>query len=129
MKQALKLAEPFGFSRPFINYGNEIYPLLQGELKVKNLSLKIRNFIEIIFESISHEYDVQPVAKIKLSRRRQNMLEYIAENLTYGEIAEKTGLAYGTVKNHIRLLYKDLEANNAEEAVQKGKMLGLLEKR
>ena len=129
MKQALKLAEPFGFSRPFINYGNEIYPLLQGELKVKSLSLKSRNFMGIISESISHEYDVQPVAKIKLSRRRQNMLEYIAENLTYGEIAEKTGLAYGTVKNHIRLLYKDLEANNAEEAVQKGKMLGLLEKR
>jgi ATP/maltotriose-dependent transcriptional regulator MalT len=58
---------------------------------------------------------------------RRKMLEYLNKGMSYNEIADKTGIARGTVKRHILLLYKQLGVNSGEEAVIKAKMLGLLE--
>ena len=57
---------------------------------------------------------------------RLKMLECLNKGMSYREIAAETGLKHGPVKTHVLLMYKQLGVNNAEDAVVKAKILGLL---
>jgi LuxR family maltose regulon positive regulatory protein len=74
------------------------------------------------------KYNFKPVEekKLRLSKQQRAMLEYLSKGMTYNEIAAATGLGHGTVKYHVLLTYKKLGVHNAEEAVLKARMLGLL---
>ena len=63
----------------------------------------------------------------KLTAQQRSMLQYLGKGMTYNEIAAATGIERATVKYHILLVYKALGVHDAEEAVLKAKMVGLLE--
>lgn len=66
----------------------------------------------------------QPHAKLpdksyRLSPREAQILDLLSKGFLYKEIAEETKLAYGTVHNHIRRIYKKLQVRSRTEAVMK----------
>ncbi|RVU53972.1 helix-turn-helix transcriptional regulator [Anaerosphaera multitolerans] len=127
LKKAVDIAHVYNFSRLFISNGPEIYLLLQYILKEKGVSKEKREFLKNILNSIAEENNLNLIkGNAELTPRRQEILEYISRGLTYAEIAEELKLSYGTVKNHVRLLYRDLEVGNSQEAINKGKLLGIL---
>ncbi|HHX68339.1 MAG: LuxR C-terminal-related transcriptional regulator [Miniphocaeibacter sp.] len=127
LRKAIRISYPYKFTRQFIKYGIHTYPILQGLINHNKINKNLTKYIQTIIQNIIDEYDSKILGKIeKLSPRRQMILELLNDDLTYSEIAEKTGLAFGTVKNHIGLLYKNLNVENAQDAIEKGKMLGFL---
>ena len=58
-----------------------------------------------------------------LSRRQYEVLTMFGEGMTYREIAEKTGLAYHTVKRHMEEARKKMGCKSAGLAVLKLKKM------
>jgi len=141
MEQAIHIAEPYGFIQLFVNEGKEILPLLWMIRKKADINSRQAQFVDTLLQRISGFDETRrepeqstgdtprsvPRSARPLSAMRRKMLGFLDKGLSYNEIADKTGIARGTVKRHILLLYKQLGVNSAEEAVIKAKMLGLLE--
>jgi DNA-binding NarL/FixJ family response regulator len=56
--------------------------------------------------------------KFNLTRRQQELVELLFQNLTNKEIAARLNLSEFTVKNHVRRIMRQLEATNRYEAVE-----------
>lgn len=54
-----------------------------------------------------------------LSPREAEVLELLAQGLLYKEIAHRTGISVGTVKQHIHRIYDKLHVQNRTEAVNR----------
>lgn len=63
--------------------------------------------------------DRSNVAESELSGREHAVLELLAQGLLYKEIAERLGIAVGTVKQHIHRIYEKLHVQNRTEAVNR----------
>ncbi len=59
----------------------------------------------------------------ELSRREQEMLEYLSRGYRYKEIADKLFISLDTVRTHIRNVYEKLQVNNRVEALKKTGLL------
>ncbi|MEY4764549.1 MAG: hypothetical protein RI907_1222 [Pseudomonadota bacterium] len=63
---------------------------------------------------------------VVLSRREQEVLEYIARGFSYAEIAREQGITVHTVQTYIKKLYGKLAVHSRSEAVFQANRLGLL---
>ncbi len=68
----------------------------------------------------------EPDSPIVLSRREQEVLEYIARGFSYAEIARQQGITVHTVQTYIKKLYGKLAVHSRSEAVYEANRLGLL---
>jgi DNA-binding NarL/FixJ family response regulator len=73
-------------------------------------------------EAAPAEMESAPV----LSRREQEVLEYIARGFSYAEIAREQGITVHTVQTYIKKLYGKLAVHSRSEAVFQANRLGLL---
>lgn len=58
-----------------------------------------------------------------LSRREQEILDYLSRGFRYKEIADQLFLSIETVRTHIRNIYEKLQVNNRAEALRKTGLL------
>jgi DNA-binding NarL/FixJ family response regulator len=65
-------------------------------------------------------------ASVSLSRREQEVLEFIARGFSYAEIARQQGITVHTVQTYIKKLYGKLAVHSRSEAVYEANRLGLL---
>jgi DNA-binding NarL/FixJ family response regulator len=65
-------------------------------------------------------------ATITLTRREQEVLEFIARGFSYAEIARQQGITVHTVQTYIKKLYGKLAVHSRSEAVYEANRLGLL---
>lgn len=66
-------------------------------------------------------------APVVLSRREQEVLEFIARGFSYAEIARQQGITVHTVQTYIKKLYGKLAVHSRSEAVFEAHRLGLLD--
>ncbi len=55
----------------------------------------------------------------KLTKRELEILELLSKGFLYKEIADKTGISFGTVRQHIFHIYEKLHVHNKTEAINK----------
>lgn len=58
-----------------------------------------------------------------LSRREQEILEWLSRGFHYKEIADKLFISFETVRSHIRHIYEKLQVNSRVEALKKTGLL------
>jgi DNA-binding NarL/FixJ family response regulator len=63
-----------------------------------------------------------------LTARHQQLLPLLAEGMPNKRIAEALGVTEGTVKQHLKELFKRLQVRNRTQAVREARRLGLLRK-
>lgn len=63
-------------------------------------------------------FQEKPVTSYNLSDREKGILKLLVEGHSYKMIANKSGIAYFTVCNHIKKIYEKLHVNSATEAVR-----------
>lgn len=63
---------------------------------------------------------------VPLSDREQEVLVHLAEGCTNREISDRLSVAEGTIKSHVRSLFRKLGISSREEAVVHARGLGLL---
>lgn len=64
---------------------------------------------------------------VSLSRREQEVLEFIARGYSYAEIAREQGITVHSVQTYIKKLYAKLAVHSRSEAVYEASRLGLLD--
>lgn len=58
-----------------------------------------------------------------ITAREKEVLQFLAEGMTYGQIAGKLDITAETVKKHLKNIYRKLGAGNKIEALNKLKYL------
>jgi len=138
LEKALSFAEPKGYKRGFIQYGEGLVSLLRQVIK----NGQHQEFALELLESIEWQANAQPViladrmAKDRpadkallepLSDRELEVLQWMACGCTNLEIAQKLVISLHTVKSHARNIYGKLGVKNRTEAVTRARLLALLE--
>jgi LuxR family maltose regulon positive regulatory protein len=153
LKDAVALAEPGGWIRPFVEAGEPMVDLLM-RLRKQNISV---DYIEKLlaafpdtgskphlpdlrstndkreFEAETIAQNPDPKSKIKnslvepLTNRELDVLELLAQRLQNKEIAEKLFISPKTVKSHLKNIYQKLGVNGRRQSVEKAKIIGILQ--
>ncbi len=75
-----------------------------------------------IARRVVHSFQKQAVIsdeRAKLSARENDVLNLLAKGLLYKEIAQRLGISFGTVRQHIHNIYEKLHVQNKTEAINK----------
>jgi ATP/maltotriose-dependent transcriptional regulator MalT len=129
LKRALRLAEPEGFVRLFLDEGAPMARLLHeaaARATVPHYTQRLLTALRLAGPAQNRQPDAQSASAQLLSDRELEVLHQIAEGLTNREIADRLYLSVYTVKAHARNIYEKLEANNRTQAVAKARELGVL---
>lgn len=125
--EALKIAEPGGFIRLFIDEGVPMSKLLSAATaqRIKSaytnklLSAFGDNYPTAVSQGTSSLYE-------GLSPREMDILQLLAEGLSNQEIGTKLFLALDTVKGHNRRIFEKLQVKRRTEAIARARELGLI---
>jgi LuxR family maltose regulon positive regulatory protein len=136
LSEALTLAEPGEFIRPFLDLGYQMADLLKRLAKQKP-DLKYTERILAAFSNektgmgqdvsdehrsfLSNQALVEP-----LTNREIEILLILPKGLTNHEIAEKLFISPETVKRHLYNIYQKFDVKNRQQAIAKAKSLGVL---
>jgi LuxR family maltose regulon positive regulatory protein len=116
LERALADAEKYDFLEPFFMIGERISSLLQAHLSVgtayPKFVMRVRNGLRRPNSATVNEWGET------LTVREQNILRYLATNLTLLQVAEAEFITVNTVKTHIAHIYGKLGAKNRQEAVR-----------
>lgn len=137
--QALELAAPGGFVRPFADLGQPMAALLDrlpGEAARSEQVIRIRTAFERGAEvegspAIARKAESHRAGTLAapLTNREQDVLELLAKRLRDKEIATTLFVSPETVKSHLRGLYRKLGVGSRLEAVARAGELGILDHR
>jgi LuxR family maltose regulon positive regulatory protein len=129
LSESLALAEPEGYIRIFVDEGPPLAHLLYEALK-REISPSYVQRLLAAFPDQEQQVDLawrdQSGLLEPLSEREIEVLELMAEGLTYQEIAEELFISPHTVKTHSRNIYAKLDVGNRTLAVGKARTLGIL---
>ncbi|HSL31107.1 MAG TPA: LuxR C-terminal-related transcriptional regulator [Anaerolineales bacterium] len=128
---ALRLAEPEGFVRLFVDEGEPMAQLLSEAAAqgiMPDYAEKLLGAFEA--ETLKNNADSSPLRDQPLleplSPRELEVLRLIAQGLSNDEISKRLFLALDTVKGHNRRIYDKLQVQRRTEAVARARELGLL---
>ncbi len=142
--EAVKLAEPGGYVRIFLDEGDPMQAILTALKKRPDLcsSETLRSWLDNLLARFSETTGSQSVPAEPpqetqdlpwsyqldpLSKRELDVLDKIALGLKNQEIADMLFISVGTVKNHIHRILSKLEVENRTQAVYKARTMGLID--
>jgi len=131
LERALKLAEPEGYIRIFVDEGAPMAQLLSEAVArgiMPDYTGKLMAAFEVEerkSEDKSYLPPAQPLIE-PLSQRELEVLQLMALGLSNREISERLFLALSTVKGHNRNVFDKLQVQRRTEAVARARELGLL---
>jgi LuxR family maltose regulon positive regulatory protein len=136
---ALKMAEPEGYVRTFVDEGQPMAALLyqaRGQDVMPDyvsMLLAAISSDDRISSSSSNPFEMpqggsahEPLVE-RLSERELEVLQWMASGASNQEIAEAMIIAVTTAKKHVSNIIRKLGVNNRTQAVSKGRNLGLCE--
>jgi LuxR family maltose regulon positive regulatory protein len=130
LAEALRLAEPGGLIRTFIDEGAPMARLLAAAPARKMASdyvSKLHSACQAEAQKDAAGFDQPPSQPLNepLSPRELEVLQLIAQGLSNQEISQRLFLALDTVKGHNRRIYEKLGVQRRTEAVARARELGL----
>ena len=128
LAEALKLAQPEGMIRTFVDLGEPMANLLE-RMKAEGEGMKeyLRKLLAAFGKAILHPSSFIPHPLVEpLSERELAVLRLVAAGLSNREIAEKLIISPGTAKSHVNHICGKLDVRNRTQAVTRAKELGLV---
>jgi LuxR family maltose regulon positive regulatory protein len=148
LKEALSLAEPGGWIRPFVEIGQPMKELLDIVVEQEGPSEYVNRLLAQ-FEKYQRPSKAgaagrgrpasRPTAAVSsdpvlyeeldepLTERELEVLSLLAEGLRNKEIAEKLFVSTDTVKKHLYNLYRKLDVHSRVQVIQKARDLGIID--
>lgn len=139
MAKAARLAAPEFFNRPFLDYGNQVAPLLSLVLHTANLSAGTRSFLKGTLAMLGQVGQAGPRQEpppadepaalsiaASISPREQEVLRMVSAGLSNQEIAAALFVSASTVKTHLENIYQKLGVNSRTQAIAQAHALKLL---
>lgn len=126
-RRAIEHGEPTDFETVFIDAGGHSRSTRAQHIPLSDGDGGVVGVLILAFEgrlSPSELVALKPLPE--LTPRQQEILELIAAGRSTAEIAEEFTLSRETVRNHLRNLFKALNAHTRPEAIAVAQRLGLL---
>ena len=122
LARAIDLAEPEGYVHPFLSAGEPVEKLLRQAV-AQDIRTAYAQKVLSAFRSPAGERGsmVEP-----LTERERQILRLLAAGLSSTEIAGELVIAVSTVRSYIKVLYRKLDAHGRDQAVDKGRHMGLI---
>jgi LuxR family maltose regulon positive regulatory protein len=125
LEEALRLAEPGGSIRSFVDAGPQLKELL-SQTPGPGVNPHYQAEILAAFGATPPD-DVPDAGKvIHLTRREDEILRLMQDGLTNDEIASKLVISIYTVKRHATNIYRKLDVRGRWQAIRRAEQLGLL---
>ncbi len=126
LERALRLAEPEGYLRLFVDLGNPMIRLLQ---EARSRALR-PEYVDRLLAATGSGLSIPPPAGERLleplTPREQEILELVAAGLTNQEIAGRLVVSPETIKKHAASIYSKLHVRSRTQAAARARELGLL---
>jgi LuxR family maltose regulon positive regulatory protein len=127
LEKALRLAQPGGFIRVFVDLG----PQMSGLLPRLRVDRALGGYVKQIISAFPGTTVTAPATLEDrllepLTNRELQILELLGERLSNKEIAAQLVIAPGTVKGHTIRIYDKLDVKGRRQAVEKAIVLGIL---
>jgi LuxR family maltose regulon positive regulatory protein len=144
LEEAVALAGPGGWVRPFIEAGPPMADLLKQLQKqnvaadyIQRILAAIRDDEQVLVEAAHEQPIASPPQPVRpsvspqsllepLTNREFDILELLAQRLQNKEIADKLSVSSTTVKTHLQNIYQKLCVKNRRQAVEEAKNIGIL---
>ena len=134
--QALALAEPEGYVRTFVDEGPEMAPLVSEVLKahqrrhLERPDLPSAHYLRKLLAALEQAASgsMAPTLRLPepLSERELEVLQLIDAGKSNRRIAQELFVTVGTVKTHIRSIYRKLDAHSRTYALVQARELNLI---
>jgi LuxR family transcriptional regulator, maltose regulon positive regulatory protein len=131
LQKAVRLAEPEGYVRIFLDEGPGMLQLLR-EACARAIMSGYTDRLLAAFEAEKRKSadkpDLTPANLMiePLSQRELKIMQFIAQGLSNREIGERLFLALDTIKGHNRKIFDKLQVQSRTEAIARARELGLL---
>lgn len=129
LEKCLELAEKYNYVRLLADEGNcmvqmlSIYQQEKGEDDFTNLIMELANEVGMRFP----DYLKSPAEYFEeLTATEKAVLRLMAQGMSNDEIANKMGKKTGTVKFHSNNIFRKLQVQNRQQAVNRGREINLL---
>ncbi len=122
---ALKLAEPEGYTQVFVDEGELVRQLLSKSLLQSDDSTYLTRLLQAYSQS-DDETEPNQLLIEPLSERELDVLRLIADGHTNQAIADELFIALSTVKKHVNNIYGKLNVANRTQAVKRANELNIL---
>ncbi|MBI3978288.1 MAG: tetratricopeptide repeat protein [Chloroflexi bacterium] len=126
LEQALRLAEPEGFVRLFVDLGPPMAALLHEAGARGVLTAYAGALLAAFGEGFPAAGASAAGSPDRLSERELEVLRLLAAGLSNHEIADELVIAVGTVKRHTATIYEKLGVNSRTRAIARARALSLL---
>jgi LuxR family maltose regulon positive regulatory protein len=135
LSEAVRLGEPEGYIRSFVDEGPSMEALLY-RLRKRCAKCESTPYLDTLLTAFQQESKAhhlaeevpkaQPLPK-PLSERELKVLQLLAQGVSNHEIAQQLVIAYETVKRHVGQIFSKLGVTNRVQAVKQAHDLGLLD--
>jgi LuxR family maltose regulon positive regulatory protein len=135
LTEAIRLGEPEGYIRSFVEEGEAMQALLY-RLRKRCAKQGPTPYLDTLLTAFQQESKAlhpaekgtkaQPLPE-PLSERERQVLHLLAQGVSNQEIAQQLVIAYDTVKRHVSHIFAKLGVNNRVQAVKQARDLGLLD--
>jgi LuxR family maltose regulon positive regulatory protein len=130
---ALRLAEPDGFMRVFLDHGDRIVELLENARQATK-DPKLLTYIESLLNAHALLPEKLPKKRSPkaeglaepISDRELEVLQLLPSSLSSTEMAGELSISVNTLRSHLKSIYAKLDAHSRYEAIAQAKELGLL---
>jgi len=126
LAEALKLAQPEGYIRIFIDEGGLLAPLLRKALSQGITPEYTGKLLTIIEAEKRRKGTLPPQTSGILSEREIEVLHLLAAGSSNRQIAQKLIVSLSTAKTHVHNILEKLNAKNRTQAIALGRELKLL---
>jgi LuxR family maltose regulon positive regulatory protein len=130
LQKSLKIAEPEGYVRVYLDEGPRIVGLLRRLARRGAKKQYCRRLLQALQEEASGPAGAsqqhEQILVEPLSEREIQVLQLLAEGCTNQQICERLYLSMSTVKGHNSNIYGKLLVKNRTEAVARARQLGVL---
>jgi LuxR family maltose regulon positive regulatory protein len=125
LQDALKMAQPEGFIRTFVDQGEPMKALLE---RSKSQGGELKEYILILLSAFGETGRVSITQTLvePLSERELDVLRLLEQGMSNGEIAQRLVVTIGTVKSHVHSIIDKLGVSSRTQAVAQARVLKLL---
>jgi LuxR family maltose regulon positive regulatory protein len=135
LSEAVRLGEPEGYLRSFVEEGEAMQVLL-SRLRKQCAKQGPTPYLDTLLTAFAQEskarHPAEEVTKAQplpesLSERERQVLQLLAQGVSNHEIAQHLVIAYDTVKHHVSHIFAKLGVTNRVQAVKQARDFGLLD--
>lgn len=124
LKEALRISEPMGYIRSYLDEGPAIAEMLSELLEEQNERWAQDvppGYVVKLLKAFQSRYTVEESLEIGLTDQEEKVLNLIAEGLLNKEIASQMQISLNTVKFHVKNIYRKLSVQSRVQAILRAK--------